>query len=611
MNLTKGWVQNCIQGKSEESPIVQVCEIAKKTDSFWVLTISDSINLIFSFVTVDSATGTRIAQGEIQKFSIMKLSGYTLSKSQKLACIVQISEFDVIEKIFPTLIGEPLPADTPSHNQTNLPAPRPAQQQQQLQQNNKFTPLRRTSTPNNNNKVSVKVDVHGEDGEGAMVKPISHLNPFQQRWTIKARCTYKGQIRTFMKEQQEGKVTNVEFIDESGTIRATMFGSEVDEFYPLLQVGNVYYISKAKIKQNNGEFASPNPFEMYFNKDTLIVPCPDIECTNVPRETYKCSKIDQVQNMNENDPLDMIAIVREITDLKEITSKQDKKLKKRDIVIGDETGSITLSLWNEIAEAWTITDVPFLIGIKNARVKSFIGKCLGPGDGFRYEINPQSQQAQQLSSWYEKQEGDVFSTLPFLSKSKPETSVMTSLGNTPIMSIAEGLELGKGKNGKAEFFAARATITLFKHDSSVNLFYTACPAESCGKKVIQNDNGLYDCQKCQKSYPQCLVKYILNLILADSTSSLWATVFDEAAFTIIGKSAAEIKELREKGFEAELEAIFDGVLHIEAIFKIKVTEELYQDEMKVRSAVLGAYELNFVAESSKITQKISSLLPKF
>jgi len=131
------------------------------------------------------------------------------------------------------------------------------------------------------------------------------------------------------------------------------------------------------------------------------------------------------------------------------------------------------------------------------------------------------------------------------------------------------------------------------------------------KKVIQNDNGLYDCQKCAHSYPQCLVKYILNLILADSSSSLWATVFDEAAYTIIGKSAREIKELREKGNEAELEAIFDGVLHIEALFKIKVNEELYQDEMKVRSAVLGAYEINFVTESSKIVQKITSLLPKF
>lgn len=52
------------------------------------------------------------------------------------------------------------------------------------------------------------------------------------------------------------------------------------------------------------------------------MPCPDVECTNVPRETYKCSKIDQIQNMNENESLDLIAIVREIGDLKELTSKK-------------------------------------------------------------------------------------------------------------------------------------------------------------------------------------------------------------------------------------------------------------------------------------------------
>lgn len=105
--------------------------------------------------------------------------------------------------------------------------------------------------------------------------------------------------------------------------------------------------------------------------------------------------------------------------------------------------------------------MPFLIGIKNARVKIFSGRCLGPGDGFRYQISPQSQQAEELSSWYERQDDNVFARLPYFSKVKSDSGSMGGLGNTPIMSLAEGLEMAKGKAGKAEFFAVSFRIFFF------------------------------------------------------------------------------------------------------------------------------------------------------
>lgn len=147
---------------------------------------------------------------------------------------MQINEFDVVEKVS-TLIGEPVPAEIPPQNQPAVRTPQPVQQQKP-----QFTPLRRTSSPANKTITNTsKQSSAFDDGEGSILKPIAHLNPFQQRWTIKARCTHKGPIRTFMRDQQEGKVCSVEFIDESGTIRATMFGGEVDEFYPNLETGKV------------------------------------------------------------------------------------------------------------------------------------------------------------------------------------------------------------------------------------------------------------------------------------------------------------------------------------------------------------------------------------
>lgn len=48
MSLTKGFIKNCYQGGSMETPIVQVIEIAKKTDSFllYVIKFLFTLNLL-------------------------------------------------------------------------------------------------------------------------------------------------------------------------------------------------------------------------------------------------------------------------------------------------------------------------------------------------------------------------------------------------------------------------------------------------------------------------------------------------------------------------------------------------------------------------------------
>jgi len=251
--------------------------------------------------------------------------------------------------------------------------------------------------------------------DGFPIRPISALNPFQQRWMIKARCVHKEQVHTFQKETGEGKVSSVELLDSSGEIKATMFGEAVDECLHLFQVGNVYFVAKGKVKQTQSKFASTiNQFEITLNKGSFIQECTEAESADVPKEMYKCVKIAQLNQCAENESVDIVGIVREATDIIEITSKNGKHLKKRDLTISDDTGSVLLSLWNTQAESWTMNEFPVLIGIKNCRVKTFNGKVLGTGDGFRYELSPTTPAAAELQDWYEKQETvDVFGSLPF------------------------------------------------------------------------------------------------------------------------------------------------------------------------------------------------------
>jgi len=60
-----------------------------------------------------------------------------------------------------------------------------------------------------------------------------------QRWRIRARVTQKSNIRTWNNSRGEGRLFNVNLIDESGEIRATGFTETVDKYYNMLEVNKV------------------------------------------------------------------------------------------------------------------------------------------------------------------------------------------------------------------------------------------------------------------------------------------------------------------------------------------------------------------------------------
>lgn len=134
----------------------------------------------------------------------------------------------------------------------------PSQQQQQQHQQHQSLPSRTNTTTS-----SVP---------NANIWPIEALSPYGHKWTIKARCTNKSDIKTWHNKNGEGKLFSVNLLDESGEIRGTGFNDQCDALYDLFQEGGVYYISSpCRVQLAKKQFTNlNNDYELTFERDTVV-----------------------------------------------------------------------------------------------------------------------------------------------------------------------------------------------------------------------------------------------------------------------------------------------------------------------------------------------------
>jgi len=60
-------------------------------------------------------------------------------------------------------------------------------------------------------------------------------------------------------------------MDDTGEIRGTGFNLAVDELYPKLEEGKVYYISKARVNLAKKKFSNiNNDYELSFERNTEV-----------------------------------------------------------------------------------------------------------------------------------------------------------------------------------------------------------------------------------------------------------------------------------------------------------------------------------------------------
>ncbi|NP_001135257.1 Replication protein A 70 kDa DNA-binding subunit [Salmo salar] len=433
-------------------------------------------------------------------------------------------------------------------------------------------------------------------GGSAKVVPIASLNPYQSKWTIRARVTNKSGIRTWSNSRGDGKLFSMEIVDESGEIRVTAFTQEVDKFYSIIETGKVFYISKGSLKIANKQYSSlKNDYEMTLNGESTIIPCEDTQ--DVPMVQCNFVSIADLQAREKDTILDVIGVCKSVSDVTRLNTKNNREVSKRTLNLMDQSGKLVeVTLWGEEAENFDGSGQPIL-AIKGAKLSDYGGRSLSASFSSTVMVNPDIPEAYKLRGWYDK-EGHSMD-----GQSLTEARTGGGGGNTNWKTLADIKTEHLGHGDKADYFSCIATIVYIRKE---NCLYQACPSQDCNKKVVDQQNGMFRCEKCDKEFPNFKYRLILSANIADYGDNQWVTCFQESAEAILGQNAAYLGQLKDSN-EAAFEEIFQQANFHTFVFRNRVKLETYNDESRIKATVMEVKPVDHKEYSKRLIMNIRKM----
>mmetsp|Transcript_21610 Transcript_21610/g.30270 ORF Transcript_21610/g.30270 Transcript_21610/m.30270 type:complete len:661 (-) Transcript_21610:282-2264(-) len=462
---------------------------------------------------------------------------------------------------------------------------------------------------------------------GQPITPIGALNMYQNRWTIKARVTTKGDIRTWSNSKGEGTLFSVTLLDASGTdIKATFFKEAVDKFHPMLQEDQVYSFSGGRLKMAQQQYNTcKSSFEITFDQNSEIHL--DNDTGDIQQQIYEFIPIQQLETVEPNSNVDLLAIVKNVSPVSTIVSKKSgNEIPKAELTLLDNSGAeVSLTVWGD--RAAKVQEPQFqnqpIVAFRKVKVSDYGGRSLSASSNSNVTLQPRVPELQILQKWWHtvgKVSSDSNNIQSLTNTLSGGASKLPPFNERKSVSSIKQEHLGHSPD-KPDWVSFKGTFNFIKSDKEGGAWYTACANadEPCKNryKVTQTTDGLWQCDRCNQTRDVCMRKFIFSATVADDTSTTWVSLFDEQARVLLQPHTAD--ELHKEFEDGAMNggsgqdlynSAFAKANFTDWIFTCKVKQEMVQDEVRVKTSVYALHPVDYAKEGRHLLDKILEICPQ-
>jgi len=133
------------------------------------------------------------------------------------------------------------------------------------------------------------------------------------------------------------------------------------------------------------------------------------------------------------------------------------------------------------------------------------------------------------------------------------------------------------------------------------IWYSACP--KCNKKAIGEYGAGWSCESCGWSGDACTHRYIVAVQLIDASGTSYATAYQEQAIAIFGKTADELKAIKDAD-QSAFEAECSSVLFKRRTFRLRAKIETYQGVDRTKVGVVNSTPTTPITEGKRMLADI-------
>ncbi len=380
---------------------------------------------------------------------------------------------------------------------------------------------------------------------GKYLKPvkIGDLNTIEdegEEVDIVGRVINISEPNQFQRDDgSSGMVRSAEIADNSGVVKVSLWDEKAESG---LNIGDAVKIENARTRMGIYDI------ELSVGKPARLLKPNAAEIENLPSVNEIEDSLYENKNINELKEGDrnvrLIGRILSLSEPNKFTKNDGTSGIVRSAELGDQTGIIRLSLWDEKAE-----------------------NLLNEGDAVKIE-NPR------VVSRNERTELSISKSTSIIKVKKEESKNIPSMNEIqekmyPSKKIEEIEENDQNIKVDGKIIDAQGN----------KILYEMCP--NCNKRVTLTEDG-YVCDMCGEDVENPNPLLIIPLVIEDETGTITVTFFRKAAEEIIGKTTQKIEEIiKETGDEGSLEDLVNDLVETEIKIIADARFDDYNEEVRL------------------------------